>query len=39
MQVLTGSLFAAPAYKTYSQLILERRFEPAGFALRLGLKV
>jgi 3-hydroxyisobutyrate dehydrogenase-like beta-hydroxyacid dehydrogenase len=37
-EVMTGTLFNAPAYKTYSALIAERRFEPAGFALPLGLK-
>ncbi|MGP8232846.1 MAG: NAD(P)-dependent oxidoreductase [Methylovirgula sp.] len=35
--ILTGTLFAAPAYKTYSAAILERKFE-AGFKLALGLK-
>ena len=37
-EVMTGTLFAAPAYKTYAALIAERRFEPAGFKLPLGLK-
>jgi 3-hydroxyisobutyrate dehydrogenase-like beta-hydroxyacid dehydrogenase len=36
--LMTGSLFAAPAYKTYGELIAERRFEPAGFSMPLGLK-
>ena len=36
--VLTGTLFAAPAYKTYGDLIVEQRFEPALFKLPLGLK-
>jgi len=36
-EILTGTLFAAPAYKTYSAAILERKFE-AGFKLALGLK-
>ena len=38
MQVVTGSLFAAPVYKTYGALISERRYEPAAFRLMLGLK-
>ncbi len=38
MQVLTGTLFAAPAYKTYGPMIVEHRFEPAKFKLPLGLK-
>jgi 3-hydroxyisobutyrate dehydrogenase-like beta-hydroxyacid dehydrogenase len=36
--VLTGTLFAAPAYKVYAPLIVQEKFEPAGFKLRLGLK-
>ena len=38
MEVMTGSLFAAPAYKTYGPMIVEQRFEPANFKLPLGLK-
>ena len=38
MEVFTGSLFAAPVYKTYGPMIVEQRFEPAGFKLPLGLK-
>jgi 3-hydroxyisobutyrate dehydrogenase-like beta-hydroxyacid dehydrogenase len=37
-EVLTGTLFDAPAYKVYAPLILEENFEPAGFQLKLGLK-
>jgi 3-hydroxyisobutyrate dehydrogenase-like beta-hydroxyacid dehydrogenase len=37
-EVMTETLFAAPAYKTYAPLIAEQRFSPAGFALPLGLK-
>lgn len=37
-EVMTGTLFAAPAYRTYAEIIAERRFTPAGFALPLGLK-
>lgn len=36
--VLMGSLFAAPVYETYGELILEERYRPAGFAMPLGLK-
>ena len=35
---LTNSLFAAPVYKTYGNLIAEEKYRPAGFKLRLGLK-
>jgi len=36
--VMTGSLFAAPAYNTYADIIGNARFSPAGFTLPLGLK-
>ncbi|MGZ4814415.1 MAG: NAD(P)-dependent oxidoreductase [Terriglobales bacterium] len=38
VDMLTSTLFAAPVYKTYGGLIVEQKFEPAGFKLRLGLK-
>lgn len=38
LALMTETLFAAPAYRTYGALIAERRFEPAGFRLRLGFK-
>lgn len=38
LNVLTGSLFTAPVYKNYGASIAERRYEPAGFRLALGLK-
>ncbi|MCW2660535.1 MAG: 6-phosphogluconate dehydrogenase [Mycobacterium sp.] len=38
VEILTSTLFAAPAYQTYGGLIARREFEPAGFAARLGLK-
>ena len=38
VDLLTSTLFAAPAYKTYGGLIAEQRFEPAGFAAPLGAK-
>lgn len=37
-KVMTGTLFAAPAYKTYADIIASQRFEPAGFKMPLGLK-
>jgi len=37
-EVMTGTLFAAPAYKTYAPIVAERRFAPPGFKLPLGLK-
>jgi len=38
VEFLTSTLFAAPVYKTYGGLIAEERYQPAGFAMRLGLK-
>ena len=38
VELLTSTLFAAPAYRTYGGLIADQRFEPAGFAAPLGLK-
>jgi 3-hydroxyisobutyrate dehydrogenase-like beta-hydroxyacid dehydrogenase len=38
LEVMTNTLFAAPAYQGYGKLIAERRFEPAGLTLPLGLK-
>jgi 3-hydroxyisobutyrate dehydrogenase-like beta-hydroxyacid dehydrogenase len=38
LEILTSTLFDAPIYKTYGELIAARRFEPAGFAAILGQK-
>ena len=38
LEILTSTLFTAPVYKTYGALIAEQKFEPAGFAARLGAK-
>ncbi|MDI3313605.1 MAG: NAD(P)-dependent oxidoreductase [Mycobacterium sp.] len=38
VDILTSSLFSAPAYQTYGGLIAREQFEPAGFAAALGLK-
>jgi len=38
LDMLTSTLFSAPVYKTYGGLIVDRKFEPAGFKLTLGLK-
>jgi 3-hydroxyisobutyrate dehydrogenase-like beta-hydroxyacid dehydrogenase len=38
LEVLTGTLFGAPVYKTYGDILVEDRFRPAGFAAPLGLK-
>ena len=36
--VMVGTLFAAPAYRTYGDLIVGQNFEPALFKLPLGFK-
>jgi 3-hydroxyisobutyrate dehydrogenase-like beta-hydroxyacid dehydrogenase len=38
LDILTGSLFSAPIYKTYGGLIADQQYEPAGFKMSLGLK-
>ena len=38
VELLTSTLFPAPAYRTYGALIAERKFQPAGFAAPLGHK-
>lgn len=38
LEVLTSTLFSAPVYKTYGNLIADGAFEPAGFAAPLGQK-
>jgi 3-hydroxyisobutyrate dehydrogenase-like beta-hydroxyacid dehydrogenase len=38
LEILTSTLFSAPIYKTYGELIAGEDFEPAGFAASLGHK-
>jgi 3-hydroxyisobutyrate dehydrogenase-like beta-hydroxyacid dehydrogenase len=38
VDLLTSTLFPAPAYRTYGALIAESKFQPAGFAAPLGHK-
>lgn len=38
VDILTSTLFAAPAYQIYGGLIARQEFEPAGLAATLGLK-
>ncbi|MGH6866765.1 MAG: NAD(P)-dependent oxidoreductase [Methyloceanibacter sp.] len=38
LDILTGTLFGAPVYKTYGGLIAEERYQPAGFKALLGYK-
>lgn len=38
LDLLTSTLFGAPVYRTYGNLIANETFSPAGFAAPLGLK-
>jgi 3-hydroxyisobutyrate dehydrogenase-like beta-hydroxyacid dehydrogenase len=38
LEVLTGTLFDAPVFRTYGAILAEEKFRPAGFAAPLGLK-
>lgn len=38
VELLSGTLFPGPVYGGYGAMVAERRYEPAGFRLPLGLK-
>ncbi len=38
VELLTSTLFGGVAYSGYGDIIVNRRYEPAGFTARLGLK-
>jgi 3-hydroxyisobutyrate dehydrogenase-like beta-hydroxyacid dehydrogenase len=38
LDVLTSTMFSAPVYRTYGEMIADQKFEPAGFAAPLGHK-
>lgn len=38
VELLTSSLFAAPAYTVYGEVIAHRRYSPPGFHMSLGFK-
>ncbi len=38
LDTINSALFASPLYANYGGIIADRRFEPPGFRLRLGLK-
>lgn len=38
VDVITNTLFNAPAYRTYGGIIANERYEPAGFPVAMGLK-
>jgi 3-hydroxyisobutyrate dehydrogenase-like beta-hydroxyacid dehydrogenase len=38
LEVLTAVIFDSPVYRGYGRLVAERKYDPAGFRLKLGLK-
>jgi 3-hydroxyisobutyrate dehydrogenase-like beta-hydroxyacid dehydrogenase len=38
LEFATNSLFSAPVYRTYGEIIAQEKFQPAGFKVPLGLK-
>jgi 3-hydroxyisobutyrate dehydrogenase-like beta-hydroxyacid dehydrogenase len=38
LNVLTSTSLAAPAYRNYGKMIVDKAFEPAAFSMELGLK-
>jgi 3-hydroxyisobutyrate dehydrogenase-like beta-hydroxyacid dehydrogenase len=38
MNMITQSVFAAPVYINYGNILMQEKYLPAGFTLRLGLK-
>jgi 3-hydroxyisobutyrate dehydrogenase-like beta-hydroxyacid dehydrogenase len=38
LEVLRGTMFDAPVYKNYGEILVEERYRPAGFTAPLGLK-
>jgi 3-hydroxyisobutyrate dehydrogenase-like beta-hydroxyacid dehydrogenase len=38
LDILTGTLFSAPVYRTYGAMIAANHYEPVGFKLPLGFK-
>lgn len=38
LEVMGGSFFQSPIYENYGKIMVEQRYEPAGFKMQLGLK-
>ena len=38
LDIVGGGIFRSPVYENYGKIVLEERFTPPGFPLRLGLK-
>lgn len=37
-EIMTSTIFSAPVFKNYAGIITEKRYDPAAFKLKLGLK-
>jgi 3-hydroxyisobutyrate dehydrogenase-like beta-hydroxyacid dehydrogenase len=38
LEIVAGKVFQSPVYEKYGSRVMEEKFEPAGFKLKLGLK-
>jgi 3-hydroxyisobutyrate dehydrogenase-like beta-hydroxyacid dehydrogenase len=38
LEIVNGSLFKSPVYENYGKIIVDEKYQPAGFNMRLGLK-
>ena len=38
LEIVNGSLFQSPVYENYGKIIVDEKYQPAGFNMRLGLK-
>jgi 3-hydroxyisobutyrate dehydrogenase-like beta-hydroxyacid dehydrogenase len=38
LEIVNGSLFKSPVYENYGKIVVEEKFQPAGFKMHLGLK-
>src|SRR6516164_9655103 len=38
LEIVNGLLFKSPVYENYGKIVLEEKFQPAGFKMLLGLK-
>jgi 3-hydroxyisobutyrate dehydrogenase-like beta-hydroxyacid dehydrogenase len=38
LEIMVGAFFQSPVYENYGKIMVEQRYEPAGFKMRLGLK-
>ena len=38
LEIANGSLLKSPVYENYGKIVLDEKFQPAGFKMHLGLK-